>query len=760
MDNFKNRLFNFKNTFFGQEKIEYSSKGFDVADFAMILFFAQRFITYIAVSLLGKIGPVFIIGIVGLMYVSAVMYKYKQNQRLDFLIFFSLIFLILTLSFLSILRISDLKFWIFGSDVNLLIQLLDVRKSIFILLIILLVKDFNKILRNIYYASLLNFIYLIYQSLLYLVNDNWDAYYSLPANNLSYNLSYGYEMIFVCIVLITMAYIKKSFLLFMMGSLALACSIFFGSRGSLLVFLIFALLMIFVYAGDSLKINRTTIKEKLRYFFNIGLVIILSFLMISLIPKADTLLDNLKEKSPTDIMESDVVPTEKSGTETVKSEETNTVVPTEKSAVETVKPEKKLSSRTLNTVLEGDFLDSNGRFKIWQKSFKSFLESPVIGKGIYGDRLEVGKRWYWGYSHNVVLELMNHFGIFGLLFFVYLLYTVIKKIIISPEKSKKLLYIITLSLCAKLLLSDSYLISAYFWLLIGLLLVDSKLLNKISNKRFVSTTLVFLVLLIVSGSIFLIKDYHNQKYKTIKISKPTVILSMTNTNSDTFAIYRMIKDFDFNVVAFTNASLIGDEEESVLTISELEQMKNLGCTFEDGEYINQNPYLRLDIVQTENRMKTKEFFKEHGLAEPVAYAPPFGSHNSTIKYRSMHDYSFIQVNETDAKPQPIKTITYPSSLNIQARQLFWENVDEKKELLNYVEKAKKENALIVLNINTRAFTLDQIREVLKLLDDNGFESITYKDLAEQAKLSPEDYSFKNYVENTYVYSYVNKYLNK
>ncbi|HHU52613.1 MAG TPA: O-antigen ligase family protein [Clostridiaceae bacterium] len=739
MNKVKNRLSYFKNILFGKEKIDYSSKGFDIADFAMVFFFVQRCITYIAVSLLGKTGPVFIIGILGVIYIIAIIYKYKQNKRLDVLIFFSVILLVLTLSFISILRLADLKFWIFGSDMNLLIQLADVRKNLFALLIVLLVKDFNKILRNIYYASLINFVYLIYQGLLYLLFGNWDAYYSLPARDMIYNMSYGYEMIFVSIVLLTMAIIKRSFLLLIMGSFALACSTFFGSRGSLSVFIMFIMLILLIYAGDSLKINRTTIKEKLRYLLTLGLVITVSVLMISLIPKADNLLDNLDKNKLAAVINSEAVEPEDLDADIKISEE-------------------QVSSRTIDSVMEGEFLNSNGRLKIWKAAFKSFLESPIFGKGIYGDRLEVGKRWYWGYSHNVVLELMNHFGIFGLAFFGFLVYSLFKKIIGSPEKPTKLLFIIVFSLCAKLLISDSYLISTYFWLLIGLLIADSKLLKKLSNKKLVLTTLIFLGASIIFGSILLVKDYQNQKFRTIKISKPTVILSTTNTNADTYKIYQTIEDFGFQTVTFANSSRIGDEEENILTITDFTKMKESGANFEDGEFYYLNPYIRPFTFQEENRISTKEFFMEHGLAEPIAYAPPFGSHNSTIEYRTMHNYSFVQVNKTGAKSQPIKIITFPSSLNIQARQLYWKNNDEKTELFSYIEKAAENGSLIILNVNTKNFNLDQINEILALLQEKGFESITYQDLAEQAKLSPAEFSFKNYVENSYMYGYINKYL--
>jgi len=430
----------------------------------------------------------------------------------------------------------------------------------------------------------------------------------------------------------------------------------------------------------------------------------------------------------------------------------------ENTTTEIVEVENRLTSRTMDSVLDGEFLATNGRLKIWQQSFNSFLESPIFGKGIYGDRLEIGKRWYWGYSHNIVLELMNHFGIIGLVFFCFLFYSVIKKIITSKEHAKRLLYIIVLSLCAKLLLSDSYLLNAYFWMLIGLLIVDSKFIKRLSNRKIKSASITILILSILSSLLFLLNDYRNQDFKTIKFSKPTAIISTTNTNIDTFSIYQTIQEFDYKAVYFISASTITNAEVGKLTIDEFIRMNDYNSTFEDGEFIYQNPYIRPEAIQVENRIKTEEFFLEHDLEKPIAYAPPFGAHNSTIEYRCMNDYSFIQVNKSETKPKPINNITYPGSLNIQARQLYWKNEAEKTDLIQYIKKAKNEGSLIILNINTKNYDSTQVIEILTLLKDNDFESITYKDLYGAAKLSSENISLKNYIENTYLYNYINKYL--
>jgi len=65
----------------------------------MILFFAQRFVTYMAVLVLGKIGPIFVMGSLGIVYFVSIVYKYKENKKSGFLIFFSILLLIMALSF-------------------------------------------------------------------------------------------------------------------------------------------------------------------------------------------------------------------------------------------------------------------------------------------------------------------------------------------------------------------------------------------------------------------------------------------------------------------------------------------------------------------------------------------------------------------------------------------------------------------------------------------------------------------------------------
>ena len=86
------------------------------------------------------------------------------------------------------------------------------------------------------------------------------------------------------------------------------------------------------------------------------------------------------------------------------------------------------SSRTIDSLAEGEFWHDNGRFDIWRLSLLAIKENPVFGQGFFGDRLYVGEELLWGYSHNVFLEVLSHFGIFGVLLLATLLFVTFKLI--------------------------------------------------------------------------------------------------------------------------------------------------------------------------------------------------------------------------------------------------------------------------------------------------------------------------------------------
>ena len=182
IDKFKNKLFP------DIEGIELSNK-YDFADIAMVLFLSQRLFTFILSSVFGVKGIlVFMLSLVAI-YIAAIIQRKRQNDNKAVFFFIFTVFLIIALIFISMLRNYDLKFWIFGSEWNFFIQAIDPRKAIFGLLVILLVKDQNRMLRNLFHSSILMLVFLVFQIAAYEYFDSWRAYFTTGDSILKYNMS-------------------------------------------------------------------------------------------------------------------------------------------------------------------------------------------------------------------------------------------------------------------------------------------------------------------------------------------------------------------------------------------------------------------------------------------------------------------------------------------------------------------------------------------------------------------------------------------
>ena len=103
------------------------SKKFDLADLAMILFLCQRLFTYIFSTLFALKGILFfMVGLI-VLYLIAIIQRHKEGDSRAIFFFILSVLLLVALIFISMLRNPDLKFWIFGSDWNFVLQAADSR---------------------------------------------------------------------------------------------------------------------------------------------------------------------------------------------------------------------------------------------------------------------------------------------------------------------------------------------------------------------------------------------------------------------------------------------------------------------------------------------------------------------------------------------------------------------------------------------------------------------------------------------------------
>ena len=71
---------------------------------------------------------------------------------------------------------------------------------------------------------------------------------------------------------------------------------------------------------------------------------------------------------------------------------------------------------------------TSGRTILWPNAFKLFLESPIVGHGLY-TALPLMKKNFpiWANTHNDYLKYMVEFGIIGTILFIMVLYTLFRK---------------------------------------------------------------------------------------------------------------------------------------------------------------------------------------------------------------------------------------------------------------------------------------------------------------------------------------------
>lgn len=126
-----------------------------------------------------------------------------------------------------------------------------------------------------------------------------------------------------------------------------------------------------------------------------------------------------------------------------------------------------ISSRTLNFILSGDFGSAEGRDEIYPMCIKLINENWFAGVGIFGDRIHLDEE-----CHNFILEILVNYGvILGTLILVYIgLFFLISYIKLDDVRRNYFAKFV-IAFFIPLMVSDSYLISIYFGLFWGLILV-------------------------------------------------------------------------------------------------------------------------------------------------------------------------------------------------------------------------------------------------------------------------------------------------
>lgn len=289
--------------------------------------------------------------------------------------------------------------------------------AIYAFLFFSLLDDPWELLKNLTYFVIFEFVYLLAVEMLpALIKGYWVfVNYKGQEARSTYSLSFGYAMAFPVTVFLYRGIRDKKWWYYMLAALGLFCILTQGNRGALLIPLFLAALL-------GLK-GVLGMKSNKRYWV-FGAVVAFSAVCLLWGRQLLQLVFSLLQRTG-------------------------------------------ISSRSIEMFISGEIGSDNGRSVIWDAVIKAIREGGPFGYGTFGDRPFVYPLHYVAYSHNIFLELIASYGVFGILFCVYLTADAVKMIFFCRDKEWNDLYIILFALSAQLFLSMSYWYVWEFWALMA-----------------------------------------------------------------------------------------------------------------------------------------------------------------------------------------------------------------------------------------------------------------------------------------------------
>lgn len=385
------------------------------------LLFAMYFCKDIANSIIARtIGSEEIFFIYNLLFIVIfLLYCFfnKFRDLIEPLICIASIFSIIALSMLIHPEYDE---WFFHPVYGIDKMFLSFQGGIWGFLVVWLVKSKEKLYR---YLKICAFLLIIFYSLQYLTANlrGYWVYTNVVGEQIesAYNLQFGYHMLFPVSVFGSIVCLerRKMYLIpFVIGSILIIMD---GSRG--------AMVGIPIIIMTTFPFNWENISKKRRLLFLIILFVLPAFYYAYL--NYEYILYYLA-----DFLASHGI-----------------------------------KSRSLMALISGSFSDGNGRERIYEIVIDLIKTGGLFGRGFYGERVYVGKEFIWGYSHNIVLEMLVSFGYFGGTIIILLLcYGVLFFYKYCQSAQERVIFISFFASSFKLLFSDSFWYMPSFWALIAL----------------------------------------------------------------------------------------------------------------------------------------------------------------------------------------------------------------------------------------------------------------------------------------------------
>ncbi|MEA4914546.1 MAG: hypothetical protein VB061_08245 [Christensenella sp.] len=129
-----------------------------------------------------------------------------------------------------------------------------------------------------------------------------------------------------------------------------------------------------------------------------------------------------------------------------------------------------INNGALIRYLNGTIIGDNGRSVITEKVIYAIWEHPILGNGLFYDRVLLGDN---NYAHNLITEVLMDFGIFfGTIVLVVIAVCLIKLFTSARKDPFKFMFLLSLTAASigLLTLSGSYLENRVFFMLVGIMM--------------------------------------------------------------------------------------------------------------------------------------------------------------------------------------------------------------------------------------------------------------------------------------------------
>ena len=652
--------------------------------------------------------------VLALGYLAVIYTGFKKKDYDHTLLFLTLVFTITITILITAIINPFIKEWLLDPGYGVITKVFDIRKAIFATFLILMLKDNKRIIKNLEISSFITFIYMVVQIGLFLYTRSWINYYMVRDDSLvlhNYNMSLGYELIFVSLVFFHKSSKDKSLKALLLGAVSFFCSFYFGSRGVLLPIISFFIL---TFIFNSKRDKKILLVKQIA----ITIVIFIVLLNVLGLVESKLLLMN-KERDPL-MMDPDS------------------------------------QSRNVEMLLSSDFVSGNGRNIIYSISMEAIKNKFPLGYGVYGDRPFVGDRFRWGYSHNIFLELLVSFGIFGLIIILGLLYLILTILIKKKYRDYRGLAIVLLSMNSKLLISDTFWYLDFFWALMGLLMVIYMNDKKINVRFFAYTIPSLIIVNILLLGMFINVDAKRQIYNTINIDEPTVILTFDAGYDTNPKMYDVLRDRALKGTSFINIDGLSDSLEGHNALKELE---DYGWDFQDlieDRSLNNMSSKELGAKIQDN----KKGFKELGLKEPRIIAPVYDETKLDAIFKISPHIGGIRLMDrvrsvyyyTRLKPSDFYKL---GALNIGVPEGRNGSLENRLSLVKrQIDIAQRTKSLLILYVDRQGFIqgygngeeAEHLETIVSYLEEKGFKFKTIGEILGEAEIAPKDRTLINYLK--------------